>query len=81
MDKNVRKHPLNVKGKYYILGEGCACSGACEMAAPDIFKDGSHIEYGFYVARQPATPEEEDACVEAMMCCPFEAIFDDGEKF
>ena len=80
MNRIVKKHPLNVKGKYYILRDGCVCSGGCEMVAPHIFKDGSQVKYGFYVAKQPENAEEEDLCQEAMMCCPVEAIFDDGEE-
>lgn len=76
----VKKHPLNVRGKYYIVDGDCASSGACEMVAPHIFKDGSSVEYGFYVAKQPETVDEEEACREALMCCPFEAIRDDGDE-
>ena len=31
-----------------------------------------------YVSRQPASPEEEEQCIEALEGCPVEAIGDDG---
>jgi ferredoxin len=72
-------HPLNAKGKYYVDQDSCTCSAACEYNAPNNFKEDKS-EYGFYVAKQPETPEEEAQCKEAMRCCPVEAIYDDGEK-
>ena len=76
MSEEIRKHPLNVKGKYYIDQDCCTYSGACEYVAPSNFK----CEDGFvYVFKQPEMPEEEAKCKEAKMCCPVEAIFDDGE--
>lgn len=75
-DKN-SKYPDNVSGKYYV-DDTCIVCGACEAAAPDNFKlsdDGSHdITY-----KQPTTPEEEQACREAMEGCPVGSIGDDGE--
>lgn len=77
MYKNIKIHPLNTKGKYYVDQDVCTCSAACEDIAPNIFKS-SDEDYGFFVAKQPETPEEETLCKEAMMCCPVEAILDDG---
>ena len=74
----IRKHPLNVKGKYYVDNDNCTCMGACIDIAPDIFKFDEKI-YGSYVAKQPETIEEESLCEEAMVCCAFEAIHDDGK--
>lgn len=71
-----RKHPLNSKGKYYVDQDCCTCSAACEVVAPNHFK----YDEGFvYVFKQPETPEEEAQCKDAMMCCPVEAIYDDGK--
>lgn len=77
MDKNLKIHPLNAKGKYYVDQDTCTCSAACEVVAPNNFADGGE-EYGFYVIKQPETPDEKDRCKEAMWCCPVEAIHDDG---
>ncbi len=71
-------HPLNVKGKYYIDYDVCTCSEACIYYAPDNIKPDTE-DFGVYFAKQPETPEEEKKCREAMMCCPVEAILDDGE--
>lgn len=76
MNKEVRKHPLNAEGKYYIDQDTCTCSAACEYVAPNNFK----FEDGFvYVFKQPETSDEVEQCKEAMMCCPVEAVHDDGE--
>ena len=78
MNYEIKKHPLNVKGKYYVDQNSCTCSAACEYVASNNFAiDEVHISA--YVFKQPETPEEEAQCQEAMMCCPVEAIFDDGE--
>jgi ferredoxin len=74
-----RIHPLNAKGKYYIDQDSCTCSAACEYVAPQHFAIDEQ-NYGAYVYKQPETPDEDKKCKEAMMCCPFEAILDDGEK-
>ena len=76
MNENIEKHPLNAEGKYYVDQDICTCSAACEDAAPNNFK----YDDGFvYVFKQPENHDEEEQCKEAMMCCPVEAIHDDGE--
>ena len=75
-DKN-DKFPDNVPGKYYVDRTCIACDACC-LAAPDNFKmdeDDGHA----LVTIQPTTPEEDELCVEAMECCPVEAIGNDGE--
>ncbi len=80
MNKNIKIHPLNAKGKYYVDYDTCTCSAACEYTAPNNFKYGNDKEYGFYVAKQPEMPEELAQCQEAMNCCPVEAIYNDGDS-
>ena len=77
MNEEIRKHPLNAKGKYYVDQNSCGCMGACEFVFPQHFKidEGTNCAY---VVRQPETLEEE-FCQEAMDCCAFEAIHNDGE--
>lgn len=78
MNEEIKKHPLNVQGRYYVAQDCCTCMGTCELAAPNNFAiDETH--YTSYVFKQPETPEEEEQCQEAIMTCAFEAIFDDGE--
>ncbi len=71
-------HPLNAKGKYYIDFDICTCSAACEYSAPNHIVIGDK-DYTAYFVKQPETAEEEEQCKEAMLCCPVEAILDDGE--
>lgn len=82
MNYPIKIHRLSVKGKYYVDQDDCICFAACESVAPNHFKaeEGFEVEYGYFVAKQPETPEEEALCQEAMRVCPVEAIHDDGEK-
>ena len=77
MGKELKQHPLNAPGKYYIDQDCCTFSGACVDAAPEYFKMDE--EYMVYVIKQPDTPEEEACCRSAMECCPVEAIHNDGK--
>lgn len=74
-DKNLRWED-NVPGKYYV---DCTCiaSKVCVAVAAANFRM-SETDYA-YVYKQPETPEEEDACRQAFLGCPVEAIGDDGE--
>lgn len=71
------KYADNAPGKYYV-DETCIFCNLCESLAPDNFKavdDGTHdVCY-----KQPASPDEDAACQEAMAGCPVNAIGDDGE--
>lgn len=74
----IRKHPLNAKGKYYVDQENCTCMGACADITPNIFAL-DNVNYSSYVLKQPETSEEIDQCKEAIICCTFEAIHNEGE--
>jgi ferredoxin len=50
----------------------------CRVTAPSNFQRDEEKGYS-YVSRQPATPDEEAQCQEAMDCCPVEAIGDNGD--
>jgi ferredoxin len=71
------KLPVNVAGKYYVDTQCIDCD-VCRVTAPGSFQREEEKSYS-YVFRQPATPEEETQCQEAMDSCPVEAIGDDGE--
>ena len=77
MGSVIRKHPLNVPGKYYVDQDCCTFSAACVDVVPEHFRMDE--EYGVYVVKQPGTPEEEARCRLAMEGCPVAAIHDDGE--
>ena len=78
MGGEVRKHPLNTPGKYYVDQDCCTCSAACVDVVPEHFKMDE--ENNVYVIKQPDTPEEEARCRLGMQVCPVEAIYDDGES-
>jgi ferredoxin len=68
--------PENVAGKYYVDTQCIDCD-VCRVTAPGNFERQETNGYS-YVSRQPATPEEQTQCQEAMDSCPVEAIGDDG---
>jgi ferredoxin len=64
--------PHNVPGKFFTTSEcdGCAY---CASVAPDNF-DFEKETNTYFVAKQPATPEEEEFVREALEDCPVDAI-------
>ncbi len=72
------KFPDNVPGNFYVDKQCILCSLCSEMA-PANFKESAEADHDF-VFKQPETPEELKACVEAMKGCPVEAIGDDGDE-
>ena len=72
-----QKLPENAAGKYYVDAQCIDCD-VCRVTAPANFQRSDQKGYS-YVFRQPADPEEEAQCQEAMDCCPVEAIGSDGE--
>ena len=77
MNEEISKPPLNAPGRYYVDCYSCVHHECCVDAAPNNFRMG---EYGTaYVFKQPATPEEEAQCRQALEECPTAAIYDDGE--
>lgn len=70
------KWSQNIDGKYYVDDQCIACD-ACVMEAPDFFEmndDDGHA----YVKKQPANPQDEEDCENALAACPVEAIGRDG---
>ncbi len=78
MEYEVKIHPLNAKGKYYVDCNSCI-DHCCYDLFPKYFKLDEEF-YTTFVFKQPETPEEEEECKEAMAYCPVEAIHDDGEN-
>lgn len=74
----IKKHPLNVPGKYYVDYDVCLNHECCIDEAPNNFKIDE--DYIAYVFKQPETEDEEIQCKNAMNCCPVEAILNDGQK-
>jgi ferredoxin len=71
------KYSNNVAGKFYVDNQCIDCD-LCRETAPENFNRNNDGGYS-YVAKQPATPQEEAQCKEAKEGCPVEAIGDDGE--
>lgn len=68
----------NTPGKMFV-DQSCIACDACVLSAPNNF--AMHEEDGHaYVIKQPANPEEDTACKEAMDGCPVEAIGNFGEQ-
>lgn len=74
----IKKHPLNVEGKYYVDCESCLDHEICVDEAPNNFKMDEDT-WCAYVFKQPESPEEEAQCNEAFLACPVEAINNSGE--
>ncbi len=79
MKWEIKKHPLNAKGKFYIDQNTCLCSDACKYVAPNNFDYDASSNLGYYVSKQPETAQELEQMCEAINSCPVEAILEDGE--
>ena len=71
-----QKQPENVPGKFFV-DVNCIDCDVCRETAPNNFTQQADKGYS-YVFKQPATPEEEAQCQEALESCPVEAIGNDG---
>ncbi len=69
--------PENVRGRFYVDAQCIGCE-VCRTTAPRNFRlDPSRgIAYVFH---QPSRPLHLERCLDAMACCPVEAIGDDGD--
>jgi ferredoxin len=69
--------PENTPGRFYVDATCIDCD-LCRETAPRNFVRLDDEGYS-YVFQQPATPDEEAACIAAMEECPVEAIGIDGK--
>lgn len=76
MANSANKVAETVAGKFYVDSQCIDCD-LCRQTAPDNF-DRSDNGYSF-VKKQPASPEEETLCLQALSECPVEAIGSDGQ--
>jgi ferredoxin len=74
-DKNDRVKE-NVPGAYYV-DSSCIDCDVCRDTAPESFTRCDENNYSF-VFKQPEGEEELAAAEEAVLCCPVEAIGNDG---
>ena len=76
----VVKHPQSAPGRYWVECSNCMAHGICADLAPKNFRhEGGSGSHGYFVFKQPETPEEERQCHEALLSCPMAAVRDDGE--
>eukprot|EP00252_Welwitschia_mirabilis_P009258 TRINITY_DN2170_c0_g1_i3.p1 TRINITY_DN2170_c0_g1~~TRINITY_DN2170_c0_g1_i3.p1 ORF type:complete len:279 (+),score=45.18 TRINITY_DN2170_c0_g1_i3:107-943(+) len=68
--KKNRKRPQNVKGDFYV-DERCIDCDVCRWMAPSTFK---RMEWKSAVFKQPETPEERVAALQALLSCPVKSI-------
>ncbi len=76
------KNKKNVPGKFYCTspddagGSGCIACGMCYGSAPDFFAEDENGNA--YVQKQPSSPDEVQACEDAMNSCPVSSIGNNG---
>ena len=76
---NAKKRvPENVPGDFFV-DSTCIDCDVCRDTAPENFRRSDANSYSF-VYKQPLTEEELAACDEAVLCCPVEAIGNDGDQ-
>ena len=75
MGEELKKHPSNARGGYYVTEYSLACE-SCQIIAPNNFRYGEDGQSSFF--KQPGMPGEEAQCREAVNSCPMEAIRGDG---
>lgn len=61
----------------FYVDRACILCSVCVDAAPKNFKESDDGDHD-YVYKQPDNEEELEACIDAMECCPVDAIGDDG---
>lgn len=69
--------PGNVRGRFYVDAQCIDCD-VCRITAPRNFRRDEFLGFS-YVFRQPTRVVQLERCLDAMACCPVEAIGDDGE--
>ncbi len=78
MQRDIKLHPLHVKGKYYVDENHCLACDTCNYYAPEHFSFDTETSSS-YVSKQPETPAEEERCRIAIKSCAVEVIYDDGD--
>ena len=61
----------------FYCDHACIHCFICQENSPDNFSSSGDKDHSI-VSRQPSSKEELDLCLEAMECCPVEAIGCDG---
>jgi len=71
------KFPQNVEGIFYV-DDSCIACDACVMEAANFFEMNDEEGHAF-VKKQPESEKDMQECINALDCCPVEAIGKDGK--
>lgn len=77
MADKLNRVPDSIAGRFFVDSQCIDCD-LCRETAPANFKRSDDGGYSF-VFKQPASPEEEQVCQDALTGCPVDAIGKDGE--
>jgi hypothetical protein len=74
MTQNLKPHPLNVIGDFYVEDGCCTACDVPQSEAPDLFGMTSDPYYHCYVKRQPRSKTELDQMLSAIACAELQCI-------
>ena len=74
MTHDVKPHPLNVIGDFYVEDGCCTACDVPQTEAPDLFGMTSEPYYHCYVKRQPESEAEHDQMLSAIACAELQCI-------
>lgn len=66
----------NTNGKFYV-DDQCIDCNVCREIATGFFKRNEDFGYS-YIYKQPLSKKDIKLCLQALNCCPVEAIGKDG---
>ena len=70
---------INGKKYSFYVDRECILCSVCSDAAPNNFKISDDEDHDICY-KQPENEKELEECIEALECCPVEAIGEDGEN-
>lgn len=74
MTHDVKPHPLNVIGDFYVEDGCCTACDLPQSEAPELFGMTSDPNYHCYVKRQPQSKPEHDQMLSAIACADLHCI-------
>lgn len=74
MTRDVKPHPLNVNGDFYVEDGCCTACDVPQTEAPDLFGMISDPYYHCFVKRQPQSESEHDRMLSAIACAELQCI-------
>ena len=70
--KNIKRHPLNAEGEFFVEYDMCLACDAPYSKAPDLMDYDENIHC--YFKRQPETEEEVEQAINAVCVSCIEAV-------